>query len=65
LNYLRDVLEGGADREALAVTVGLVINAADAIRIDLGVRHGIWGENVDQRLTGTANVSMTFGGRSR
>jgi len=64
LNYLNEVFETDAESEVLAVTAGLVINPSDWIRLDLGLRRGIWGENVDQRVTGSVNVSFTFGSRN-
>ncbi len=65
LNYLRDFTSGDVDGEILAITAGLIVNSSPTTRIDLGVRHEIWGENVDQSLVGSVNVSVTFGGSSK
>lgn len=61
LNYLRDFFDDNADSEILAATAGLIIHATDSFRLDLGLRRGIRGKNTDERLTGTVNLSFSFG----
>jgi len=61
LQYVHDVLDGEPDGKVLAVTAGATVNATNSIRLDLGLRRGVWGRNVDQRLAGSVNLSFTFG----
>lgn len=61
LSYASDFVAAEADPSVLAATAGLIVNASRAIRIDIGLRYGLWGEQTAQRLTATANLSWSFG----
>ena len=32
---------------------GVIVNVSSAVRLDVGLRRGVWGRNVDRRLTGS------------
>ncbi len=61
LSYAREVLAGADDLRVLAATAGLIVNATDAVRIDVGLRYGVWTENSARYLTGSVNLAWTFG----
>ena len=60
LNYVREFASGRKDAETVAATVGVIWNLSDALRADLGFRHGFYGRNADRRLSATASFLWTF-----
>lgn len=60
LNFFHDFLADAADPQALVVTVGAILNPLERLRVDLGLRHGVYGRSADRQLSVTANLSWTF-----
>jgi hypothetical protein len=60
LNYVHDFASGQKDADAVAATLGVIWNLSDALRADLGFRHGFYGRNADRRLNVTASFLWTF-----
>jgi hypothetical protein len=60
LSYIHEFVVGPEDAEVLAATAGVILNLSDALRADLGVRHGFYGRDVDRRLSVSANLLWAF-----
>lgn len=60
LNYFYDVIAHADDRQVLAATAGAIFNLSDALRADLGVRHGLAGRNADRRVSVILSLLWTF-----
>jgi hypothetical protein len=60
LNYVREFATGRKDAEAIAATLGVILNLSDALRADLGFSHDFYGRNADRRLSVIADFLWTF-----
>ena len=60
LNYVRGFAADRKDAEALAASVGAILNLSGALRVDLGLRHDFYGRNRDRQLSVIANFLWTF-----
>jgi hypothetical protein len=60
LNYGYHVVHDADDRQVLAATAGAIFNLSNALRADLGLRHGLVGRNADRRFSVILSLLWTF-----
>lgn len=60
VNFAHDYVRIVSDPYLLATTVGAVVNANNAFRVDLGVQYGVFGRDTDRAVAATLNLSYTL-----
>ncbi len=60
LHYVHDFASGRKDTDVLAATAGAILKPSDALRVDLGLRHGFYGRNADRRISAIAKLVWAF-----
>lgn len=60
IGCVHDFFEGAEDADALHATAGFILNPADAVRVDLGVRQTLYGRHADLATAFVAVLSYTW-----